>query len=160
MPNMDDVLRQNPEIARQFATAAAKQAGPGFGNFMSMAMNSDAGAGPAPQQQQAAGAFFGSSQAPPMAQMPQSVAAMEPPTNVARREMKGPTGVDDILNTFEQVRRNEQQLQANPDTQPAMAAIEIQSMGSDDIGSTTESRRSGRGRRRATPVGNTMSINV
>lgn len=160
MPNMDDVLRQNPEIAKQFATAAAKQAGPGFGNFMSMAMNSDAGAGPAPQQQQAAGAFFGSSQAPPMAQMPQSVAAMEPPTNVARREMKGPTGVDDILNTFEQVRRNEQQLQANPDTQPAMAAIEIQSMGSDDIGSTTESRRSGRGRRRATPVGNTMSINV
>jgi len=159
MPNMDDVLRQNPEIARQFATAAAKQAGPGFGNFMSMAMNSDAGAGPAPQQQ-APGAFFGSSQAPPMAQMPQSVAAMEPPTNTARREMKGPTGVDDILNTFEQVRRGEQQLQANPESQPALAAIEMQSMASDDIGSTTDSRRSGRGRRRATPVGNTMSINV
>jgi hypothetical protein len=163
MPNMDDVLRQNPEIARQFATAAAKQAGPGFGNFMSMAMNSDAGAGPgAAPPQQAAGAFFGSSQAPPMAQMPQSVAAMEPPTNTARREMKGPTGVDDILNTFEQVRRSEMQPQmsANPDTQPALAAIELQSLGSDDIGSTTDSRRSGRGRRRATPVGNTMSINV
>jgi hypothetical protein len=161
MPNMDDVLRQNPEIARQFATAAAKQAGPGFGNFMSMAMNSDAGAGPGPAPpQQAAGAFFGSSQAPPMAQMPQSVAAMEPPTNTARREMKGPTGVDDILNTFEQVRRGEQQLQANPENQPALAAVEMQSMASDDIGSTTDSRRSGRGRRRATPVGNTMSINV
>jgi hypothetical protein len=38
MPSMDDVLRNNPEIARQMATAAAKQAGPGFGNFMSMAM--------------------------------------------------------------------------------------------------------------------------
>jgi hypothetical protein len=163
MPNMDDVLRQNPEIARQFATAAAKQAGPGFGNFMSMAMNSDAGAGPgAAPPQQAAGAFFGSSQAPPMAQMPQSVAAMEPPTNTARREMKGPTGVDDILNTFEQVRRSEMQPQMNinADTQPALAAIDMQSLGSDDIGSTTDSRRSGRGRRRATPVGNTMSINV
>jgi hypothetical protein len=38
MPNMDDVLRRNPDLARQMAAAAAQQAGPGFGNFMGMAM--------------------------------------------------------------------------------------------------------------------------
>ena len=168
MPSMDDVLRNNPEIARQFASAAAKQAGPGFGNFMSMAM----GGGqpvpqPAPVDTKNPGSFFGSngSNAPPMAQMPQAVAAMEPPRQTARREMKGPTGVDDILKTFEEVRRNDvlegnsvgQQDQMN---QPAFnAAIEIQSMASDDIGSMTESVR-GRRRRKVVPLGNTMELNV
>jgi hypothetical protein len=170
MPSMDDILRQNPEMARQFATAAAKQAGPGFGNFMSMAMNGGEPA-PAQQQQQAAGAFFGSSAqqgTPPMAQMPQSVAAMEP-RQTARRDMKGPSGsgVDDILRTFEEVRRNEVIEGIAPssmggDAQSAVqAAVEIQSMGSDDIGSmggSTAGRRRG-GSRRA-PIGNTVAINV
>ena len=168
MPSMDDVLRNNPEIARQFASAAAKQAGPGFGNFMSMAMGGgQAAPQPAPVDTKNPGAFFGSngSNAPPMAQMPQAVAAMEPPRQTARREMKGPSGVDDILKTFEEVRRNEilegnsmgQQDQMN---QPAFnAAIEIQSMASDDIGSMTESVR-GRRRRKVVPLGNTMELNV
>ena len=38
MPSMDDVLRNNPELARQMAAAAAQQAGPGFGNFMGAAL--------------------------------------------------------------------------------------------------------------------------
>jgi Family of unknown function (DUF5767) len=171
MPSMDDILRQNPEMARQFATAAAKQAGPGFGNFMSMAMNGGEPA-PAQQQQQAAGAFFGSSAqqqgAPPMAQMPQSIAAMEQ-RQTARREMKGPSGsgVDDILRTFEEVRRNEVIDGIAPssiggDSQPAVqAAVEIQSMGSDDIGSmagSTAGRRRGGSRR--VPIGNSVAINV
>ena len=168
MPNMDDVLKNNPEIARQFASAAAKQAGPGFGNFMSMAMNKD-GPGPAPVQQNA-GAFFGANGANSApVQTPQSVAAMErAPT--ARREMKGPSGVDDILKTFEEVRRNEvldgtamsNTITPNREEQPAMShAIDMQSMASDDIGSTTESARVRRaGRRRATPLGSTMELNV
>ena len=169
MPNMDDVLKNNPEIARQFASAAAKQAGPGFGNFMSMAMNKD---GPAPAQQgaQQPGAFFGANGSAPV-QTPQSVAAMEQrPT--ARREMKGPSGVDDILKTFEEVRRNEvldgtamsPQIgrSVRAEEQPAMShAIDMQSMASDDIGSTTESARVRRaGRRRATPLGGVMELNV
>jgi hypothetical protein len=48
MPNVDDVLRNNPDLARQVAGAAAAQAGPGFGNFMNMAMG---GGGGAPPQQ-------------------------------------------------------------------------------------------------------------
>lgn len=167
MPSMDDVLKNNPDMARQFAAAAAKQAGPGFGNFMNMAMG---GEGPAPAQApQNPGAFFGANggNAPPMAQMPQAVAAMEPPRATARREMKGPSGVDDILKTFEEVRRNEviegvAMAQPMQSAQPALnAAIEIQSLHSEDFGSTTESTR-GRGgrRRRATPLGNTMELNV
>jgi hypothetical protein len=175
MPSMDDVLRNNPEIARQFASAAAKQAGPGFGNFMSMAMGGGQGGQaqgvqPAPVDTKNPGAFFGSngSNAPPMAQVPQTVASMEPPRPTARREMKGPSGVDDILKTFEEVRRNEileGNLQSAPDqmSQPALnAAVELQSMASaDDIGSMTESVRARGGRRRkVVPLGNTMELNV
>uniref|UniRef100_A0A6C0JUK1 Uncharacterized protein n=1 Tax=viral metagenome TaxID=1070528 RepID=A0A6C0JUK1_9ZZZZ len=169
MPSMDDVLRNNPDMARQFAAAAAKQAGPGFGNFMSMAMGGSQAQGvqPAPVDTKNPGAFFGSngSNAPPMAQVPQAVASMEPPRPTARREMKGPTGVDDILKTFQEVRRNEileGNQQGSPDqmSQPALnAAVELQSMASDDIGSMTESVR-GRRRRKVVPLGNTMEMDV
>ena len=177
MPSADDILKNNPDLAKQFAAAAANSAGPGFGNFMSMAMNGGGGAAMGTAPSGPAGAFFGSSAqqaaAPPMAQMPQPVAAMEPPRQTARREMKGPSGVDDILRTFDEVRRNEamdgsammMSPPVDPQQQPALAAaIEIQSMVSgDDIGSTTESTRlggrSGR-RRRAAAIGNTVSLNV
>ena len=165
MPSMDDILRQNPEMARQFATAAAKQAGPGFGNFMSMAMGGDAASTAAPVPP--TGSFFGASNAPPMAQVPQTVAAMEP-RQVARREMKGPSGVDDILQTFDQVRRNDAMegmatQQVRQEMQPAVsAAVEVQSIGgSEDLGSMTGSlsgRR--RGRRAAPPSGNTIALDV
>jgi len=171
MPSMDDVLKQNPDLARQFATAAAQQAGPGFGNFMGMAMNG----GVAPQAQQSpasfgmqnpTGQFFGSSQQQqqqPQMQMqtPQNIASVEPPKQTARREMRGPSGVDDILRQFEQARQEEERApQSQPVSQPAVsAAIEIQSMASEDIGSTTESRAGRRGRRRQA-VGNTVSLNV
>ena len=171
MPSMDDILKQNPDLARQFATAAAQQAGPGFGNFMGMAMG---GAQAQPQAQEpSAGAFFGSSAervaamaqqaqaqaqtaarfnaqtmgGQPVAQAPQAVAAMERPT--ARREMRGPSGVDDILRTFEAAREAEVEAQATPS--------DLQSLVSEDIGSATESTR---GRRRRKAVGNEFSISV
>jgi len=183
----DDILKSNPDLAKQFAAAAANQAGPGFGNFMNMAM----GGAQQPQGAPVGGNnFFGSSAqaaaqaaqeaqgraraevnfqqglGQPMGQAPQAVASMEPPRQTARREMKGPSGVDDILQSFAEARRNESmdgtafpEVPVNP--QPAMAsAIEIQSMASDDIGSTTESRAGGRGRRRRQAVGNTLSLNV
>ncbi|NBV77836.1 hypothetical protein EBR66_06750 [bacterium] len=182
----DDILKNNPDLAKQFAAAAANQAGPGFGNFMNMAMN-----GAQPQGAPVGGgAFFGSSAqaasqaaqeaqararaevnfqqtvgGTPMSQTPQAVAAMEP-RQTARREMRGPTGVDDILQSFAEARRNESmdgsafpEIPVNPPPATA-AAIEIQSMVSgDDIGSTTESR-AGRGRRRRQPVGNTLSLAI
>ena len=196
MPSAADVLKNNPELARQFAAAAANQAGSGFGNFMGMAMNATGG-GPQPQMQMPAGpqgvspeattgAFFGSSaRSDPMysaPNAPQVVASVEPP-RTARREMKGPSGVDDILKTFEEVRR--QEVMGGMDNgmsgvpmmsppmmntmvppamnQPAISAVmEIESLASGDIGSTTESTRTGGGRRRrkAAITGNTLAVNV
>ena len=113
---------------------------------------------------------------PPMPQMPQSMAA-QAPQSVQRREMRGPSGVDDILKTFQEVRAAD--LESNPimmpqassifNQQPAMqAASEIASIHSrqDDELSQLESVRTGatgqrRGRRKAAiPVANTMTLNL
>jgi len=190
MPSMDDVLKSNPMLAKQMAQAAAAQAGPGFGNFMGMAMGM-----PQPGS-------FGGSQAPP--NMPASAMAMDSPgptggffgnnarsppnpsslvqaataagpngSNGGRREMKGPSGVDDILRTFEDVRRAEMETIGvrtmpnnsfvQPEQQtPAMVAVsELQSVASDDYSQadSTRSGRRGRGRRPA-PVGASLSLDV
>ena len=181
MPTMDDVLRSNPMLAKQMAQAAAAQAGPGFGNFMGMAMGMpQATQGGQPQMPQSAmavdppgttGAFFGNNarSAPNPSQAAQAAAASP------RREMKGPSGVDDILKTFEDVRRAEMEsigrtpppINVMPLTQqqPALVAVsELQSVASDDFGSQGESVRTGGGRRgrgrKAAVVGNVVGFDV
>ena len=204
MPSMDDVLRRNPELAKQMAAAAAQQAGPGFGNFMGMAMG-------VPSQEQSmpgnggpqgpipsgtgpftptanTGAFFAASAASPQPlptythqiqqqqqqqQQPASMLQESGQRPTARREMNGPSGVDDILRTFEEVRRAEaadamrMQPAAGFATQPAVAAVSSGSViSADDMASQAESTRTGatgatgRRRRRAQPVGSTVSLNV
>lgn len=172
MPSADDIFKKNPELARQFAAAAATQAAPGFGNFMGMAMGVPPQGAPqaSPQPQgvpvnmaSGPGAFFNSPQ------MPQHVAASPPPQQTARREMRGPSGVDDILKTFEEVRLAEEQQSMNmpmmppsANNHPAMAAAaELQSLASDDIGSMA-TERTGRGgrRKRQAPSGNVISLNA
>jgi len=187
MPSMDEVLRRNPELARQMATAAAQQAGPGFGNFMGMAMGVQppatpqafpANGGPgsfAPSSVGPAGAFFASSSTIPTA-VPES--SQPTPTvnrQTARREMAGPSGagVEDILKTFEEVRRAEAAAASVPQpaagyaTQPAVAAamnsaasvVSAEDLMSQESGRTGNT--SGRRRRRAQPpVGNTIALNV
>lgn len=184
MPSMDDVLKGNPMLAKQMAQAAAAQAGPGFGNFMGMAMGM-----PSPSS-------MGGSPNPP--NMPASAMAMDPPGPTGgffgnnsraapnpsqaepgqRREMRGPSGVDDILKTFEDVRKAEMESigvrpmptnaffsQEQPSQQqPAMVAIsELQSVASDEY-SVADSTRSGNGRRgrgrRPALVSNTLSVDV
>jgi hypothetical protein len=114
MPGMDDILRNNPDLMKQFATAAANQAGPGFGNFVGAAMNSGAQrqAGPSVQQQSPqmnSMPFNQSSRAPP-----QRAEEEVRPAQGQRREMRGPTGVDDILQAFE----NERMMQSQPPAPP------------------------------------------
>ncbi len=195
MPSMNDIFSANPGLQRQFAAAAAAQVGPGFGNFMNAAMpGGPPQMPPGPEFYQAppnpptasmapTGMFYGSSR--PEGQMPQNLAAQEPP-KAARREMKGPSGVDDILKTFEEARRQESEPMFNPFgggaspsgnvmmsgpppgfsgsadvQQPAVSAVsEIQSVMSEEIGSMAESRRGGGRRRKAQPVGNIMSMNI
>jgi hypothetical protein len=172
MANVDpgDIFRANPQLAKQFAAAAAQQAGPGFGNFMGAAMG-------VPQMPTSGpGQFYQASNAPPMPQMPQNMVAQAPPP-VQRREMRGPSGVDDILKTFQEVRAAEldssplmmPQSQSIFNQQPAMqAASELASIHSqqDDGLSQLESVRTGatgqrRGRRKPViPVENTMTLNL
>jgi hypothetical protein len=87
--------------------------------------------------------------------------------------MKGPSGVDDILRTFEDVRKAEMEsigVRSMPvnvtmpsQQQPAMVAVsELQSIASEEFGSQAESVRTGGGRRRGrrAPVGNMVSLDV
>jgi hypothetical protein len=175
MPSMDDVLRSNPMLAKQMAQAAAAQAGSGFGNFMGMAMGMPQGSQqqipPSAMAVDPTGAFFGNNarSAPNPSQAAQAAAASP------RREMKGPTGVDDILKTFEDVRRAEMEsigrtpppinIMAPTQQQPALVAVsELQSVASEDFGSQVESVRTGgarRGRGRKTAVvGNVVGFDV
>lgn len=111
MPGMDDILRNNPDLMKQFATAAANQAGPGFGNFVGAAMNAGAqrqAAQPQQTPQMNSMPFNQSSRAPPQR------AEEERPAQGQRREMRGPTGVDDILQAFE----NERMMQSQPPAPP------------------------------------------
>lgn len=169
---MDDVLKKNPELARQMAAAAAQQAGPGFGNFMGMAMGVEPppgvtppGMGPfTPPPPPATGAFFGSSAAPQEARMPQQQQQQQKPT--ARREMAGPSGVEDILKTFEEVRRAEANTMPVYTQQPAVQATTsgAASVLSEDMSyseSVNTGGSAGRRRRRAQPPsGSTISLNV
>ena len=168
-----DVFKNNPQLAKQFAQAAAQQAGPGFGNFMGAAMGVQPQQQQAPSQMNGPGPFYQSSQMPP--QMPQNMAAMAPPPG-PRREMKGPSGMDDILKTFQEVRAAEMDPvppmyppPASFMNQPAMqAAAEISSVHSGDISdvesvrtTATSGQRTGRGRRKPiVPAGNTMTLNL
>ncbi len=175
MPSMDDVLRGNPMLAKQMAQAAAAQAGPGFGNFMGMAMGMNGNEVPpsaaAMDPAGPTGAFFGNNARSPPNPSPAAAAVVN---SAPRREMKGPSGVDDILKTFEEVRRAEMDsigrmpppMNTMSQTQPAMVAVsELQSVASDDYAaSQAESTRSGRpgGRRGRRPaaVGATVSLDV
>ena len=200
MPSMDDVLKNNPMLARQMAAAAAAQAGPGFGNFMGMAMGvpqgqgqpqgfpgnggpassglgrqGPASSGPDPNIA-ATGAFFGASNSIPQQsqgdRMPQQT--QRP---VARREMSGPSGVDDILKTFDEVRAAEAaanasagfQMASGVVTQPAVAAVmtnamdDARSVASGHTGVTSATNATGmkpRRRRAQPPVGNELSIDA
>ena len=187
MSNMDpnDIFRANPQLAKQFAAAAANQAGAGFGNFMGAAMGVPQGMGQNQMgqnqmnqnqmnqnqmnQNQGAGPFYQSSQMNQnqMPQVPQHVAS-QPQSQQIRREMKGPSGVDDILKTFQEVRAAELEIPSiqipmnHSLNQPAMQAMsEIPSLTSTPMSSvsqaTSVTQRKG-GKRK--PVENTVTLNL
>jgi hypothetical protein len=104
-------------------------------------------------------------------QMPQHFAAQPPQMQTARREMKGPSGVDDILKTFEEVRLAEENQSSSFPMQPPIsmnfmnpamaAASELQSIASEDVGSVATDRTSGgRRKKRQAPIGNVVTLNA
>jgi hypothetical protein len=120
MPGMDDILRQNPDLMRQFQTAAVNsmsQQSPGFSGFMNNMMNPEPSAG------------FSGPPPPPMATQNRDAPSSRPGNNNSskynarsfgndndginirenfggtsdvprsnRAEMKGPSDISDILN--------------------------------------------------------------
>jgi hypothetical protein len=124
MPGMDDILRQNPDLMRQFQTAAVNsmsQQSPGFSGFMNNMMNPEPAAG------------FSGPPPPPMATQNREAPSSRPGNNTSsssrfsnarpifgnendginirenfggtsdvprssRVEMKGPSDISDILN--------------------------------------------------------------
>lgn len=150
MPGMDDILKKNPELARQFAQAAASQAvGPGFANFVSM--------GQGRQQQQEPQGFQ------PQQQATWGEEVRQPSPQVARREMKGPSGVEDILRAFE----NEDRAPANtgfvPPPRPDMDGSESVYTTTTMNGSEAVARKAGRGGKRKTAaaaVGSSIDLTV
>jgi hypothetical protein len=187
IPEMTELLHENPELRQQFAQAAAAKLG-GLGNFM----NAAAGPSLPPSQKFSAppsasmntrGVPFHMSSA--AAAAPAAPPSEENPPRV-RREMKGPSGVDDILRAFE-AEKQQQQNAPPPQVRPEHVRIFSPAglgpgspnnvhrsnvgtlgdplhdftAGSEDTGSigsgNTERRR---GRRRAEPVGTTLNLNV
>lgn len=168
IPGMADLLHENPELQRQFAAAAAAKMG-GLGNFMNAASG------------------FAQPRAPAEnTRVPFNVASAamdEMPSvqhNHARREMRGPTGVDDILKAFEAERLAQPPIPTTssvftptgPPPTPPQAPRQVREsdpltefgIGSDaqSVGTDTTMNTEKRRRRRAVapPVGATLNLNV
>ena len=86
MPGMEDIMKQNPDLMQQFTKAAVDQMSQknnssGFGNFMDMATNR-------PDLNFAKEPEINASESPP---------TFETQQRSHRKEMKGPSDIDDIL---------------------------------------------------------------
>jgi hypothetical protein len=169
MPGMDDILKRNPELARQFAQAAASQAvGPGFANFVSMGAGGGGGnqasqqmgmnMGPGPE------GFMPAQNSEPWAPKPES-SPPSPQVQTARREMRGPSGVEDILKAFEnEDRGSEPTTGFTPPPRP-MESEDNQSVYTSTTmnGSEAAARKAGRGGKRksnAQPAGAQINLVV
>jgi len=85
MPGMDDILRQNPDLMRQFQSAAVNSMGesnPGFSGFMGGMMGQGQGQGQGPPPMTTQG------QGPPPPMTTQGPNGLQPPTNRAGNNME------------------------------------------------------------------------
>jgi len=164
MPGMDDILKRNPELARQFAQAAATQAvGPGFANFVSMGMPQ----GQQQQQQQMRPepeAFVQQNNSenwnPNVERAPPS-----PPVQTARREMKGPTGVEDILRAFESEDMGPPIVGFTPPSRPSdfddnQSVYTSTTMNGSEAAARKSGGRGGKRKTNSQPVGATIDLRV
>jgi hypothetical protein len=157
MPGMGEILRENPDLARQFASAAATQSvGPGFANFMSMGMPQGKPVGqPEP--------FNGNNN---NWASEESNRVPTPTVQTARREMKGPSGVEDILRAFEQEDRHSEGPAPGftPPPRPMAEFEDNQSIyTSTTMNGSEAARKSGRGGKRkptGPAVGNSINLVV
>jgi hypothetical protein len=151
MPGMDDILRNNPELKKQFASAAASSVGPGFAKFVSMAP----GMAPTP---------FSASEARTTGFDDGISGAGGPSVGTARREMRGPSGVDDILRSLDAAG---EPLPARSVPRPAGMGPSLNinmddavSVSSGLTGMTSATERRRKRTNAVQPVGSTLTLNV
>jgi len=164
MPGMDDILKRNPDLARQFAQAAAGQAvGPGFANFVSMGMPQGNQNQQNQQMRQPEPEAF-VQQNNSESWQPQRDKTPSPAVQTARREMRGPSGVEDILKAFESEDMGPPQVSFTPPPRPDFDDNQSIYTSTTMNGSEVNGRKSGArgGKRKSTgqPVGATIDLRV
>ena len=171
MPGMDDILRNNPGLKQQFAQAAAREVGPGFGNFMGLGGSSrPMASAPAPARQPPTPSYppmssqevpdYGAAMDAPMGGMrgppAQTMDPRGPPAPVTvRREMRGPTGVDDILQKLQAAEQRVERRMEGEDGGSVGSAYTTETMRRNGVSASANRKR-----KAAQPTGGTLTLNV
>ena len=190
LPNMDDIMRQNPDLMRQFQSAAVDsmgQSNPGFSGFMSGMMNTEPqppmGGGPPPPMATQGPGFSSGRQRPgnnnasfarssmvddginiretsQAPPMPEKSSRSAPPKS-SRPEMKGPSDLDDILSGLKTKTINMQEKKP-PASQPDTPAInESSTISISDLKELqSDSTMPKKSKRRQTSSKNTISLDI
>jgi len=165
VPGMDDIMRQNPDLMKQFSQAAVNSMGetnPGFGGFMNDVVGNGGGGGNGGQPQQRSGGVpmppQNAQHIPPRrAPPPQSMNQMAgsgmrappstPDPSIRRADMKGPSDISSILSNIKKKQDAKQSnvnvRQSADDDFEVGSAISIQDMKdmNSDMGGPSRARR-------------------
>ncbi len=142
MPGMDDIIKQNPELMQQFTQAAANTMGqqnPGFGNFMSNMMPRGGNVMP-PMGSPQNPSVYQTTNSPPSPNIRAGVGSRPDidfaredksgPKKSARREMRGPSNLDDLLSGIKTKQIN---IKEKPDDSSTISVSELKEMQKDNI---------------------------
>jgi hypothetical protein len=138
MPGMDDILRQNPDLMRQFQNAAVNSMGqnnPGFGGFMSGLMNPEPeipmGRGPPPQPM----ATQGPNSTPYMGGRPGNNNSMNMNAGMGRSSIPNMSNMNDGINIRENQSNpvNIERTPRRPPQQPQQSTQRPEMKGPSDI---------------------------
>ena len=160
MPGMDDILRQNPDLMRQFQTAAVNsmgQSNPGFSGFMGGLMGSDSGPPPPiPTQGPSApnypvnrggnNSYGGRPDLNTARNMNDGIDIREnfsrnnEPARTSRPEMKGPSDISDILSGLKTKTINIQEA-SNDNNNSTISISDLKDMQSESINIPKKSKR-------------------
>ena len=167
LPGMDDIMRQNPELMRQFTQAAVNSVSdtnPGLGGFMGSFARPDPvpepGSGPPPPMQTSTKPSF-MNDAGTGEDMSSVGASVEEPS---RPEMKGPSGLDEMLSKLKPVTSTtpsvEQTLDpitfdapTSPKESSSISVAELKTLNAMATTGRAKKRRGG-------SKGNTISLNI
>jgi hypothetical protein len=153
MPGMDDILRQNPDLMRQFQTAAVNsmgQSSPGFSGFMGGLMGSDGPPPPMPTQGPSAPNYPVNRGGNNSYSRPDLNAARNTNDGIdirenfsrssSRAEMKGPSDISDILAGLKTKTINIQEA-SNDNNNSTISISELKELQAEEITMPKKSKR-------------------